>query len=95
MSIQPGQVTPAIPELESYVQTAPDLTRENLLDVEEVARRLNVSPQWVRDHATRRHPKLPCVRLGSLMRFRPSAVDEFIEQQSHAAPWRRRRAKAS
>jgi len=43
MSIQPGQVTPAMPELQSYVQTTPDLTRENLLDVEEVARRLNVT----------------------------------------------------
>jgi excisionase family DNA binding protein len=83
--------------MSSNLQFMPDAQqiRQDLLDVEEVAKRLKVSPQWVRDHATRRHPKLPCVRLGSLIRFQPRAVDEFIEQQAQAAPWRRRRAKAS
>jgi hypothetical protein len=73
----------------------PQTVRQNLLDVGEVAKRLKVSPQWVRDHATRGHPKLPCVRLGSLLRFQPRVVDEFIEQQAQAPPWRRRRTKAS
>jgi excisionase family DNA binding protein len=77
------------------VMPTPQQIQQDLLDVEEVAKRLNVSPQWVRDHATRRHPRLPCIRLGCLMRFQPRAVDDFIEQQSKAAPWRRRRARAS
>jgi hypothetical protein len=52
-----------------------------------------MSEQWVRDHSTRRTPKLPCVRLGSAMRYLPSAVDAFITEQAKAAPWRRRRGK--
>lgn len=80
--------------MSASLQSVPELSpTEYLLDVEEVARRLNVSPQWVRDHSTRRTPKLPCVRLGSLLRFRPKDVDTFIEQQSQLPPWRRRRTK--
>src|SRR5215469_7825002 len=74
--------------MSASLQSVPDLPpTDYLLDVEEVARRLNVSPQWVRDHSTRRTPKLPCVRLGSLLRFRPRDVDTFIEQQSQLPPW--------
>jgi Helix-turn-helix domain len=62
------------------VMPDPQQIQQDLLDVEEVAKRLKMSPQWVRDHATRRHPKLPCVRLGCSIRFQPRAVDEFIEQ---------------
>ncbi len=31
---------------------------------EQVARRLNVSPDWVRDHSSRKQPRLPVIRLG-------------------------------
>ncbi len=62
-----------------------------LRTVEEVATRLNVSPQFVRDHATRCEPLIPCVRIGSLLRFRDVDIDTFIEQQLQAPPFRRRR----
>ena len=53
--------------------TGTALARERLLDVDDVAERLHVSAGWVRDHAVgRRLPSLPCVRLGCLIRFRPS-----------------------
>jgi excisionase family DNA binding protein len=82
--------------MSASLQQIPDLSHStDLLDVEEVAKRLNVSPQWVRDHSTRRFPRLRCVRLGSLLRFRPIDVDEFIEQQAQAPPWRRRRSKVA
>jgi excisionase family DNA binding protein len=47
----------------------------------EVAKRLGVSERWVRDHATRRSPRLPVVKLGSLLRFRPEDVEQFIDSQ--------------
>jgi excisionase family DNA binding protein len=47
----------------------------------EVAKRLGVSERWVRDHATRRSPRLPVVKLGSLLRFRPEDVEHFIDKQ--------------
>lgn len=42
------------------VEVRPDASRgslsEDLLTPEQVAKRLRVSPRWVRDHATRRSP---------------------------------------
>jgi excisionase family DNA binding protein len=53
---------------------------ERLLNAREVAARLGVSERWVRDHTTRRFPKLRGVKLGTLMRYRSADVDEFMEK---------------
>ncbi|HZQ25298.1 MAG TPA: helix-turn-helix domain-containing protein [Terriglobales bacterium] len=62
-----------------------------LLNAQEVAERLGVSDRWVRDHATRRFPKLPVIKLGSLLRFDPEDVSAFIEAQrdNHSGTKRR------
>jgi predicted DNA-binding transcriptional regulator AlpA len=52
-----------------------------LLTLEAVADLLGVSKAWVRDHATRRNPRLPVVRLGgkrAVLRFRPQDIENFI-----------------
>ena len=49
-----------------------------LLDPGEVARWLGVSAGWVRDHATRKQPRLKAIKVGKLLRFRPQDVEEFI-----------------
>jgi excisionase family DNA binding protein len=52
-----------------------------LMTLDEVAARLGVSKAWVRDHATRRNPRIPVVRFGerrALLRFRPEDVEAFI-----------------
>ena len=54
---------------------------EPLATALQVAKRLGVSERWVRDHATRRSPRLPVVTLGSLLRFRPEDVEQFIVRQ--------------
>jgi excisionase family DNA binding protein len=64
---------------------------EDLLTPEQVARRLRVSPRWVRDHATRRSPRIPAVDLGSRVRFRPSDVEEFIRQRIQGSSQKNRR----
>ncbi|SRR5579871_584034 len=51
---------------------------ERLLTPREVAERLGVSQRWVRDHATRRWPRIPAVKLGSLLRFRWHDVEDFL-----------------
>jgi excisionase family DNA binding protein len=63
-----------------------------LYNAEEVAERLGVSKRWVRDHATRRAPKLPVVKLGTLLRFRSADIDRFINSQreDHCGPNRRK-----
>ena len=43
--------------------------QERLLNAREVAARLGVSERWVRDHTSRRAPKIRAVKLGTLVRF--------------------------
>jgi excisionase family DNA binding protein len=56
-----------------------------LLTPRQVADRLGVSERWVRDHATRRSPRIPVVKLGSLLRFRATDIDKFLSQNSVAS----------
>jgi excisionase family DNA binding protein len=52
-----------------------------LLTPDEVANMLGVSRDWVRDHATRRQPRIPAVRLGgkrTILRFRQKDIEAFI-----------------
>jgi excisionase family DNA binding protein len=57
--------------------------RSPLLTVREVSEWLNVSPSWVRDHATnRRRPALPALKLGKSLRFREDQLAEWIRQLS-------------
>ena len=50
-----------------------------LLGPAEVAKWLGVSAAWVRDHATRKSPRIPTVKVGKLLRFRPVDVEDFIQ----------------
>ena len=54
---------------------------EHLLSPQEVADRLGVSERWVRDHATRRNPRIRAVKLGPLLRFRWADVEDFLSNQ--------------
>ena len=53
-----------------------------LLTPKEVAKWLDVSVDWVHNHATRKNPRLPVVRIGKLLRFRNEDVEAFIRGQS-------------
>lgn len=50
-----------------------------LLTVAEVAEILQVNPAWVRNHASRSRPRIPCVRLGKHLRFKQQDVEDFID----------------
>jgi excisionase family DNA binding protein len=57
--------------------------RSQLLTVRQVSEWLNVSPSWVRDHATnRRRPALPSLKLGKTLRFREDQLAEWIRHLS-------------
>lgn len=64
---------------------------------EQVARRLNVSPDWVRDHSSRKEPRLPVIRLGGgpgragLLRYRASKIEQFIEEMERLSSSKSRR----
>ena len=54
-----------------------------LLTLDEVAEFLQMSKAWVRDHATRRQPRIPSIRLGghrAVLRFRPQDVQQFVDE---------------
>jgi excisionase family DNA binding protein len=63
-----------------------------LLTPQEVATRLGVSERWVRDHATRRTPRIPAVKLGPLLRFRLSDIEDFLMANRVSAPSKSRLA---
>ena len=64
----------------------PGLAFDPLWTPEQVAQRLNVSPDWVRDHSSRKEPRLPVIRLGGgpgragVLRYRASDIEKFIEE---------------
>jgi predicted DNA-binding transcriptional regulator AlpA len=54
-----------------------------LWTLDEVAEFLQMSRAWVRDHATRRQPRIPSIRLGghrAVLRFRPQDVKQFVNE---------------
>jgi hypothetical protein len=63
---------------------------------EQVAKRLNVSPDWVRDHSSRKEPRLPVIRLGGgpgragLLRYRASQIEKFLEEMERLSARRAR-----
>jgi len=63
---------------------------EPLLTAEEVAKRLNVSTDWVWDHSSRRKPLLPVIRMGDgTLRYRPSGIEAFVDEQERRSALRR------
>ena len=55
-----------------------------LITVEEAARRLGVSDGWIR--AAIRERELEFVRVGGAVRFRPSVVDDYIDDHTEPTP---------
>ncbi len=53
---------------------------ERLYSALEISKRLGVSERWVRDHATRRYPRIPAIKLGPLVRFRWCDVQKFVAE---------------
>lgn len=49
-----------------------------LLTVAQVSALLQVSEAWVRDHSTRKRPRLKCVKVGKLLRYRLEDIEGFI-----------------
>ncbi len=64
---------------------------ESLLTADDVAKRLNVSTDWVWDHSSRKAPLLPVIRMGDgTLRYRRSAVEAFIDERERVSAMRRR-----
>jgi predicted DNA-binding transcriptional regulator AlpA len=53
---------------------------ERLLNARQVAQKLGVSERFIRDHTTRRSPRIPGVKMGKLLRYRAGDVDDFMSK---------------
>ena len=73
----------------SHSNTVPG--NDRLMNARQVAARLGVSERWVRDHTTRRSPRIRGLKMGSLMRYRLADVEAFLAEldtQSSSRPSR-------
>jgi predicted DNA-binding transcriptional regulator AlpA len=67
-------------------------SHDPLLTAEDVAKRLNVSTDWVWDHSSRKSPYLPVIRIGEgALRYRSSEIEEFVNERARASALRRKR----
>lgn len=53
---------------------------DRLMNARQVAEKLGVSERWVRDHTTRRSPRIRGLKLGSLVRYRWADVEIFLAE---------------
>jgi predicted DNA-binding transcriptional regulator AlpA len=87
------------PQLESAIPSSPLVRKpprravevEPLLTADDVAKRLNVSTDWVWDHSSRKRPLLPVIRMGDgTLRYRASGVEAFIDERERMSAMGRR-----
>ena len=71
---------PPTPSLELEEVATSDRDDDRLLDARQVAAKLGVSERFIRDHTTRRSPRIPGVKLGKLLRYRAADVAIFMAE---------------
>jgi predicted DNA-binding transcriptional regulator AlpA len=79
---------PTIP-LEFRNEATTNRDDDRLLDARQVAAKLGVSERFIRDHTTRRSPRIPGVRLGKLLRYRAVDVEIFMAELNTLSTSRR------
>jgi predicted DNA-binding transcriptional regulator AlpA len=86
---QPGQAAPPQDRMRKHPRKA--LEVEPLLTADDVAKRLNVSTDWVWDHSSRKKPLLPVIRMGDgTLRYRQSGIEAFIDERERVSSMGRR-----
>jgi predicted DNA-binding transcriptional regulator AlpA len=88
----PGAADPSDRKPPQRVDEYTPLSGDPLLTAEDVARRLNVSKDWVWDHSSRKTPRLPVIRMGDgTLRYRASGIEAFISERERISAHRFRR----
>ena len=65
------------------------LNEDPILTADDVARRLNVSKDWVWDHSSRKVPRLPVIRMGDgTLRYRASGIEAFVNERERVSALR-------
>ena len=90
LPLPPMRPTAGPERQDAFITAAPIDLGERLLTAQEVAARLGISERWVRDHATRRNPRIPAIKLGPLVRFRWADVQAFVAAMETTKDFNRR-----
>jgi predicted DNA-binding transcriptional regulator AlpA len=53
-----------------------------LLTIAAAAKYLSMSRAWLYDHSSRKHPRVPVIRMGGSLRYDVADLDRFIEEQA-------------
>jgi len=86
---EPENANPAFRKPPQRANTRAPLVEDPLLTVEDVARRLSVSKDWVWDHSSRKSPRLPVIRMGDgTLRYRASGIEAFISERERISALR-------
>jgi hypothetical protein len=64
--------------------TAVKRGKQRLLGPVDVAEWLGVSPAWVRDHSTRKDPRIKAIKVERLLRFRSEDIEAFLRDSSES-----------
>ena len=75
-------------ESASVSQSITGTGNDRLMNARQVAAKLGVSERWVRDHTTRRSPRIRGLKMGSLMRYRLADVEAFLAELDTQPPSR-------
>jgi hypothetical protein len=57
-----------------------------MLGPADVAEWLGVSPAWVRDHSTRKDPRIKAIKVWKLLRFRSEDIEHFLRDAAENLP---------
>lgn len=74
-----GEIGQTWPPPRNLLRKVEIIMQEQLLSPQEVADWLHVSVDWVQAHAVRKEPRLDHVKVGKLLRFKTTAIEQFIE----------------
>ena len=85
--------SPSTSQSEASAQAGVDRSdAKPLLTPEDVARRLNVSRDWVWEHPSRKSPYLPVIRVSDgALRYRASQIEEFVSERERLSALPRKR----
>jgi hypothetical protein len=70
--------------MNTHHEDTANAVKQRLLGPADVAEWLGVSPAWVRDHSTRKDPRIRVIKVGKLLRFRSEDIEDFLRDSAES-----------
>ena len=56
--------------------------KRELMTISKAAEYISMSKSWLYDHTSRKHPRVPVIRIGAALRFDPTDLDKFLDDMA-------------